>query len=143
MSVISLNGSFITISGKIMDSLGNPLPGAHIYDPSNTIVGTTTDLNGNFSLKIGYMETVKISYMGFNSKIYRAGSTPKTIQLSASDNKLNEIVLTAPKKASITKTIFKTTGFKLGLAALFLGGLLMGNPKKSTKGLNGFAKVEL
>jgi len=143
MSVISLNGSFITISGKVMDSLGNSLPGASVFDPTNTIVGTTTDFNGTFSLKISYMATVKVSYMGFDSKLFRAGSIPKIIQLSASNDLLNEIVLTAPKKASATKTIFKTTGFKLGLAALFLGGLLMGKPKNSTKGLNGFAKVEL
>jgi len=143
MSVISLNGSFITVTGKVIDDLGNPLPGASVFNPTNTIVGTTTDFNGAFSLKIGYMSTVKVSYMGFDSKLFRAGSIPKTIQLSASNNLLNEIVLTTPKKKSVTKTIFKSTGIKLGLAALFLGGLLLGNPKKSNKGLNGFAKVEL
>jgi len=143
MSVISLNGSSITISGKVVDESGNPLPGASIYDPANTIVGTTTDLDGNFSLDIGYMSTVKISYMGFESKIFRAGSVPKTIRLIPSDNRLNEIVLTA-KKPKALNNIFKSTGSKIGLAALFLGGLLLfTNPKKSSKGLKGYAKVAL
>lgn len=143
MSVISLNGSSITISGKVVYESGNPLPGASIYDPANTIVGTTTDLDGNFSLDIGYMSTVKISYMGFESKIFRAGSVPKTIRLIPSDNRLNEIVLTA-KKPKALNNIFKSTGSKIGLAALFLGGLLLfTNPKKSSKGLKGYAKVAL
>jgi len=144
MSVISLNGSSITISGKVVDELGNPLPGANIYDPGNTIIGTTTDLDGNFSLDIGYMSTVKVSYMGFESKIFRAGSVPKTIRLIPGDNRLNEIVLTARKdKPKVLNNIFRSNGFKLGLAALFLGGLLLGKPKKTSKGLNGFAKVAL
>ena len=142
MSVISLNGSSITISGKVVDESGNPLPGASIYDSSNTIVGTTTDLDGDFSLDIGYMSTVKISYMGFESKIFHAGSVPKTIRLIPGDNRLNEIVLTA-EKPKVLNNIFRSNGFKLGLAALFLGGLLLGKPKKTSKGLNGFAKVTL
>ena len=85
--------------------------------------------------------------MGFESKIFRAGSVPKTIRLIPSDNRLNEIVLTARKqKPKVLNNIFKSNGFKLGLAALFLGGLLLGKPKKSTnglKGLNGYAKVAL
>jgi hypothetical protein len=144
MSVISLNGSLITITGKVVDKTGYPLPGASIYDPGNTTNGTTTDLDGNFSLETGHMSMVKISYMGFESKIFRAGSVPKTIRLIPSDNRLNEIVLTAKREQP--KTLFRSTGFKLGLAALFLGGLLLGKPKKSTnglKGLNGYAKVAL
>jgi len=142
MSVISLNGSSITISGKVVDESGNPLPGANIYDPGNTIIGTTTDLDGDFSLDIGYMSTVKISYMGFDSKLFRAGSVPRTIRLIPEDNRLNEIVLTA-EKPKVLNNIFRSNGFKLGLAALFLGGLLLGKPKKTSKGLNGFAKVAL
>ena len=147
MSVISLKGSSITISGKVVDELGNPLVGANVFDPGNTITGTSTDLNGMFSLDIGYLSTVKVSYMGFDAKIFRAGSVPKIIRLIPGDNRLNEIVLTARKdKPKVLNNILKSNGFKLGLATLFLGGLLLGKPKKSTKGLkglNGFAKVAL
>jgi len=143
MNVISLGRSTIKIIGKVVDDFGNPLPGASIFDIPNTIIGTTTDLDGNFSLDVGYMAIIKISYMGFDSKIFRAGSIPKTIQLIPSDNQLNEIVLTAKKPTSLNN-IFKTTGSKIGLAALFLGGLLLlTNPKKSSKGLKGYAKVAL
>ena len=143
MNVISLGRSTIRITGKVIDDLRNPLPGANIFDPSNTIVGTTTDLDGNFSVDVGYMATIKISYMGFDSKTFRAGSIPKTIQLMPSDNRLNEIVLTAKKPKALSH-IFKTTGSKIGLAALFLGGLMLfTNPKKSSKGLKGYAKVAL
>jgi hypothetical protein len=147
MSVISLGRSSINISGKITDESGNPLPGASIYDPVNTIAGTSSGMDGRFSLNAGSMSSIKISYMGFESKIFRAGSVPKTIRLIPSDNRLNEIVLTARKqKPKVLNNIFKSNGFKLGLAALFLGGLLLGKPKKNTnglKGLNGYAKVAL
>jgi len=143
MNVISLGRSTIKITGKVVDNLGNPLPGASIFDTPNTIIGTTTDLDGNFSLDVGYMAMIKISYMGFDTKLFRADSIPKTIQLVPSDNQLNEIVLTAKKPTSLNN-IFKSTGSKIGLAALFLGGLLLlTNPKKSSKGLKGYAKVAL
>ncbi len=143
MNVISLGKPTIRITGKVVDDLGNPLPGANIFDTGNTIVGTSTNFDGDFSLDVGYMATIKISYMGFDSKTFRADSTPKTIQLSPSDNRLNEIVLMAKKPKSLSH-IFKSTGSKIGLAALFLGGLMLfTNPKKSSKGLNGYAKVAL
>ena len=141
MSVISLNGSLINISGKVVNESGNPLPGASIYDPANTIAGTSSGLDGRFSLNAGSMSSIKISYMGYDSKIFRAGSVPKTVQLSPGVNHLNEVVLTAKKEKKVI-SIFKTTGFKLGLAALFLGTVLL-NGKKNSKGLNGFAKVKI
>ena len=141
MSVISLNGSFITISGKVVDESGNPLPGASVFDPANTIAGTSSGLDGSFSLNAGSMSSIKISYMGYDSKLFRAGSVPKTVQLNPRMNNLNEVVLTAKKEKKVI-SIFKTTGFKLGLAALFLGTVLL-KGSKNNKGLNGFAKVKI
>ena len=79
-------------------NLGNPLPGASIFDPVNTIAGTSSGLDGSFSLNAGSMSSIKISYMGYDSKIFRAGSVPKTVQLSPGVNHLNEVVLTAKKE---------------------------------------------
>jgi len=58
----------LTISGKIVDETGNPLPGANII-LENTYHGTSTDLKGNFIFsKIRKGEYIlKITYIGYTS----------------------------------------------------------------------------
>lgn len=65
--VYAAYGQF-TISGKIIDETGNPLPGANII-LENTYHGTSTDLKGNFVFsKIRKGEYVlKITYIGYAS----------------------------------------------------------------------------
>ncbi|MQY78904.1 MAG: TonB-dependent receptor plug domain-containing protein [Bacteroidetes bacterium] len=65
--VYAAYGQF-TISGKIVDETGNPLPGANII-LENTYHGTSTDLKGNFVFsKIRKGEYVlKITYIGYAS----------------------------------------------------------------------------
>lgn len=65
--VYAAYGQF-TISGKIIDETGNPLPGANII-LENTYHGTSTDLKGNFVFsKIRKGEYIlKITYIGYAS----------------------------------------------------------------------------
>ena len=53
-----------TLSGKITDSeTGEPLPGAQVF-VKGTFVGTTTDVNGAYSLDVDGSVTVVIAYIG-------------------------------------------------------------------------------
>ncbi len=126
------------VQGKIIDELGNPLPGAHIVASGNN--GTTSDFNGFFQLEANELDTLKISFLGFSSKVYKALNMPRTIQLDANNNQLPEVVIHSKRSK---EPFYKAVGFKIALATIFLGGLLLGNPKKEVSGLKGFAKVEL
>jgi hypothetical protein len=39
-----------TVTGKVTDTLGKPIPGVVVADDKQPIVGTQTDNNGNFIL---------------------------------------------------------------------------------------------
>ena len=57
------NGKWI---GTIGDSDGNPLPGAN-FVIEGTKYGTVSDLDGSFSLKADRSQTIRISFVGFES----------------------------------------------------------------------------
>jgi len=57
-----------TLAGKITDSeTGEPLPGAQVF-VKGTFVGTTTDVNGAYSLDVDGSVTVVISYIGYKTQ---------------------------------------------------------------------------
>ena len=57
-----------TLSGKITDSeTGESLPGAQVF-VKGTFVGTTTDVNGAYSLDVDGSVTVVIAYIGYKTQ---------------------------------------------------------------------------
>lgn len=97
-----------TVRGAIIDTDSKlPLIGATIIiSGSNPIVGTTTDVNGNFRIKnipIGRV-TLQISYMGYESKIIpnievnSGKEVVLSINLQESVVKLDEVLVQARKK---------------------------------------------
>lgn len=85
-----------TVSGKVMDSEMNaPLPGANVIEKGTTN-GTTTDFDGNFTLKTQSASgQVVISYVGYATVTlsFNGNANLGTINL-ASDNSLDEVVIT-------------------------------------------------
>eukprot|EP01132_Coremiostelium_polycephalum_P018894 gene18894-22500_t len=94
------------VSGKVSDNKGNGLPGVSVTI-KNTSSGTTTDANGNFSIKIPNPDnyTLVFSYVGYISKEMNVeySSSNKIINVSLSDDalQLEGVVVTGggnPKK---------------------------------------------
>ena len=54
----------ITVKGKVSDANGDPIPGAFVA-VQNTSSGTTTDLDGNYSLSVASNATLEFSFMGY------------------------------------------------------------------------------
>jgi TonB-dependent starch-binding outer membrane protein SusC len=84
----------IDIHGRVTDSLGNPLSGASILI-KGTKRGTTTDVNGNFTLS-GVKENavLNISYTGYIHREYKwTGDASFTITLIKSNNPLDAVVV--------------------------------------------------
>ena len=84
-----------TVTGTIMDSdMNAPLPGANIVEKGTTN-GTTSDFNGNFSLRTEASSgEIVISYVGYSSQTFAFSGDQNlgTINLVA-DNTLEEVVI--------------------------------------------------
>jgi outer membrane receptor protein involved in Fe transport len=88
-----------TITGKITDNTGQPLPGANIV-VQGTTDGTSSDFDGNYTLTTNRKPPFKIvvSYTGFESQTIEVVSNNQTIDVSLLEgNELDEIVISASR----------------------------------------------
>lgn len=91
----------VIISGKISDNSG-PLIGANIVEidkDGRYISGTTTDLDGNFSLSVSSKDaTVQVSSLGYKKQLFElAGRNKLEVVLEDESIKMDEVVVTAKK----------------------------------------------
>ncbi|PWJ56851.1 TonB-linked SusC/RagA family outer membrane protein [Dyadobacter jejuensis] len=91
---VKLQSSFIDLKGKVVDGNGMGLPGVSIL-VKDSQKGTTTDVNGNFSLSIDNPDAVLVfSFVGYTSQEVLVGSrTQLNITLEEDNKALEEIVV--------------------------------------------------
>ncbi len=84
-----------SISGKVIDENGQPIPGATIL-VKGTTVGTTSDFNGNYEIKAASNGTLVFSFLGYKS-LQEAikGRTQIDVALAPDTEELKEVVVTA------------------------------------------------
>lgn len=103
-----------TITGCITDRSGTPLIGVNIKVEGTTI-GTTTDVNGTFSLKATSGSILILSYMGFQTMKVTIRQERRNYQISMQESSavLEDVVIVGfgvQKKASITGAITNVSG---------------------------------
>ena len=83
-----------TISGTVVDNIGEPVPFATVGVVGTTI-GTTTDFDGNFSLTVpADAARIQISFMGFESRIVELGTAVTfNVVLESQMTQLDEVVV--------------------------------------------------
>ncbi|HPV19706.1 MAG TPA: carboxypeptidase-like regulatory domain-containing protein, partial [Prolixibacteraceae bacterium] len=83
-----------TISGKVTDaSNGEPLPGVTVVVVGTT-VGTITNFDGDYSLKVDAGQTVSFSFIGFESQRVLIGNQNViNISLEMSTEALGEVLV--------------------------------------------------
>ena len=117
--VLAQNG--ITVKGNVTDNTMEPLIGASVVVKGQTSVGTVTDFDGNFVLKVPSESTVLvISYVGMTSKEVKIGKQREFKVSLQDDTQLEEVVVVGfgqQKKASVVGAITQTTGEVLERAA--------------------------
>lgn len=107
---LSVKGQ-VTISGRVTDAASRePLMNATVYC-QNTTIGTFTDNQGNFTLKLpsgGY--DLVITYTGYNSKIIPVteATTSLKISLVKGDKTLSEVIVKS--KASLVENGWELYG---------------------------------
>ena len=97
-----------TVSGTVTDENGDPLPFANVYVDGTTI-GTTTDLDGNYTLKVPDGSTaLKVSYTGFSDQTLELG-TGNSLSFTMSEGELlDEVVVVgygAAKRGDLTGSV--------------------------------------
>lgn len=121
-----VNNSILQVSGKVTDQSGEPVPFATVVVKGSTL-GTITDLEGNYNLKLSPgANYLIVSYVGYQSIESPINNNKINIQLRQETNMLEEVVITqagvkstAISKASISnyekaerKTIALETNFQ-------------------------------
>lgn len=83
-----------TVTGKITDNQGNPVPFATV-----TVVGTnnatTADANGNFTISVQPNSRLTFSATGFQTQTLNPTGNTVSVSLTAGQNQLQEVVVTA------------------------------------------------
>jgi iron complex outermembrane receptor protein len=96
------------VSGTVTDDTGIPVPGVEVV-VLNTDRGTSTDFDGNFTILVNNGETIKVSYLGYESQqIVYSGQTNLKISLKPDQDVLEEVVLVgygSSRKKDITGSV--------------------------------------
>ncbi len=123
----------ITVTGNVTDGAADPLIGASVIVKGNASMGTVTDFDGNFQLKVPSESSVLvISYVGMSTKEIKVGKQRNFKVTLQDDTQLQEVVVVGfgqQKKASVVGAITQTTGEVLERAAGIgsVGAALTGN----------------
>ena len=123
----------ITVKGTVTDESTEPLIGATVKVKGQATLGTLTDIDGNFQLKVPSERSVLVvSYVGMVTKEVKVDKQRTFKIVLADDNKLDEVVVVGfgqQKKVSVVGAITQTTGEVLERAAGIgsVGSALTGN----------------
>ena len=108
LSVQTIFAQEKTISGTITDNNGLPLPGASVIIKSTTS-GTSSDFDGNYSIKANIGSTLIFSFIGYTSQeITVSNSTIINTVLQESTQSLDEVLIVGygtATKQSFTGTV--------------------------------------
>ena len=118
------------VSGVIVDSKGEPIIGANILIKGMS-VGTTTDLDGNFSLEASANSVLQISYIGYlTQEIAVKDKAVVNVILKEDSKSLEEVVVIGygtVKKSNLTGAITQVKAEDLPQAGnMSLGQMLTG-----------------
>ncbi|MBW8685259.1 TonB-dependent receptor [Chitinophaga rhizophila] len=97
----------ITVTGRVMDDNGEPVPGVSVRVKDGT-AGTATDASGKFTLKAPPAATLVFSALGFAPYSQPVGNGNLTVRLKGSETALTETVVVGygvQKKSVVTGAI--------------------------------------
>lgn len=108
MTAFASAQSNITVSGKVTDQGGAPLPGASVY-AKGTTNGTISDFEGKYSLTVPSDATLVVTFVGYVSQeIAVSGKSDISVSMEEDNKQIDEIVVVGygtQKKADITGSV--------------------------------------
>ncbi|MFT4072660.1 MAG: TonB-dependent receptor [Dysgonamonadaceae bacterium] len=97
----------ISVKGKVTDEQKEPLIGVSVF-VKGTTNGTTTDLDGNFTLQANAGDQLILTYVGMKDQTVTATNSPLNVMLESNQRVLTETVVIGygtAKKADLTGSI--------------------------------------
>lgn len=106
----------VTVTGTIVDEIGEPMTGV-IVKLRDASVGTTSDVDGKYSLSVPENSTLEFSYMGYKAQSVAVGSR-RVIDITMHEDTqlLDEVVVvgyTTIRKQSLTGALQRLDSEKL------------------------------
>ncbi|PTX18917.1 TonB-linked SusC/RagA family outer membrane protein [Pontibacter mucosus] len=115
-NLFNLTGQQAPVSGRVTDQAGVPLPGVTVI-VKGTTTGTTTDLEGRYTLTVPENSTLVFSFIGYLSKEVVVGNQGRIdITLAENVSALDEVVVVGygtVKKRDLTGSVASIKGEEL------------------------------
>ena len=122
LMAFALSSAFVfaqtkTVTGTVVDEMGEPVIGANVIVVGTTN-GATTDIDGNFSIQdVANGASLRVTYIGYKEQIIPvAGKTQFSIALAEDRDELDEVVVIGygtVKKRDLTGAVASVSGDKL------------------------------
>ncbi|GAB1415749.1 TonB-dependent receptor [Paludibacter sp.] len=132
--LFSVNGQNkeFTVSGVVIDQTGESLPGVSIYLKDKPGMGTTTDFNGKFTIKVMARDIIVFTYVGFDNfehYVSKAESNLK-ITMKTGSIQMDEVVVTGlgsvQRKVNVVGAISTVSVKELQTPATSINNMLGG-----------------
>lgn len=103
----------ITVTGTVTDETGEPMVGATVMQKGSGN-GVSTDIDGNYSIKVPSKSSLTFSYIGYDAKTVAVnGQTKIDVKMDGSSTMLEEVVAIGygtVKKKDLTGAVSSVTG---------------------------------
>ncbi|MCR5886421.1 TonB-dependent receptor [Hymenobacter sp. J193] len=103
----------VSVSGRVLDDKGQPLPGVTVLEKGTTN-GTQTDTDGNYSLSVADNATLVFSFVGYTTQEAAvSGRTSVNITLAQDTKLLNDVVVVGyltQKREDVTGSVASVSG---------------------------------
>lgn len=107
-SIVQQTPKEIEVKGKVLDELGDPLPGVNIVVVGSPR-GVTTDIDGSFIIKVLSTDQLRFSYLGMQDQVVAVdGKRELMVVLKEKTDELEEVTIVAfgkQKKESVMAAI--------------------------------------
>ena len=108
-SVFAFGQSRITVSGRVIDGTGAPVIGAGVVLSNNRSVGTTTDIDGTYTISVPSNAVLEVSCIGYKTQnVSVAGKTTLNVLLEEDNEFIEETVVIGygvQKKSDVTGSV--------------------------------------
>lgn len=127
----SKSGRQLTVSGTIVDTNKEPLPGTTVYVKNAPGVGTTADRDGKFKIKVSSGSTLVIQSLGMKTQefLITKDRLNMNVVLKEDTHQIDEVVVTgliSQKKVSVTSAVSSLDMGEIATPATSLNNMIGG-----------------
>lgn len=104
---LGVNAQNVNVTGKVVDNGNNPIIGVSVL-VKGTRIGSTSDLDGNFTLPVKKNQILVFSYIGMKTQEVEYSGSPLVVVMAENEKALDEVVVIGYqtiKKADLTGSV--------------------------------------